>query len=203
MTTPVSPENKNTNVLAVISGLIGISIIIIVHELGHFLAAHFFNVPTPTFSIGFGPALIKIPFASTLFQISLLPIGGYVEIDQTILAQQTYAAKMIITLAGIVFNVIFSVIIVAYYTINKEKNSNAIQSCLEYISEHTKQSRSGFIGPIGLINLIGKSFMYNKHIFMLILSVISLNIGLFNLLPLPFLDGGKALMFTLQRLMNS
>jgi len=191
-------HNSKKSYLSWLMGLVGINIIVFVHELGHFLAAHLFSVPTPTFSIGFGPALIKLPLGDTIFQLSLLPLGGYVEINQEILAQQPYLYKMIVILAGIIFNIIFSVIIASYYRQSAAQESSPAQTCLEYIRANSK--KSGIIGPIGLIHMIGQSFLINKHIFWVMLSIISLNIALFNLLPLPFFDGGQALLFTLSAL---
>lgn len=62
-----------------------------------------------------------------------------------------------------------------------------------------KQKRD-FIGPIGIINLIGKSFFLGFDVFLYFLGLISLNIGLFNLLPIPFFDGGQAASITFQAL---
>jgi regulator of sigma E protease len=168
--------------------------------MGHFLAAHLFGIPTPTFSLGFGPAVIQLPIGQTSFQLAILPIGGYVEINQEILAQQPYLHKIVVALAGIAFNIMLAGIIMLYYRYKKITKA-AAQSFSDYFSEQT-QSRT-FIGPIGLINIIGKSFYYDKQLFILILGLISLNIGLLNLLPLPFLDGGQVLIFTLQTLMGN
>src|SRR5438477_12021114 len=88
-----------------IIGLIGVSSIIIIHELGHFLAARSFNIPVETFSIGFGPALLSFVYNSTIFQIALLPLGGFVAINQEILEQEPYIHKIIVMLAGIAFNI--------------------------------------------------------------------------------------------------
>jgi len=181
-----------------IIGLIGINIIIIIHECGHFFAAHFFNIPTPTFSIGFGPALLQIPIGTTLFQFALLPLGGYVEINQQVLENQPYVHKIIVMSAGIFFNIIFSSLIFFYYSWRKIPVS--LQACLDY-SRQQNNNRS-IIGPIGLISLIGKSFLQNKQLFFIMLALVSFNIAIFNILPLPFLDGGKIFLITMQALIG-
>lgn len=68
-------------VLTVIALLIVLGAVVFVHELGHFLAARWAGVRVNTFSIGFGPALIKWhDRRGTMWKIAALPLGGYVSI---------------------------------------------------------------------------------------------------------------------------
>lgn len=53
--------------------------VIFIHELGHFLAAKYFNVKVLKFSIGFGPKIIGRKIGETEYLISALPFGGYVK----------------------------------------------------------------------------------------------------------------------------
>ena len=55
-----------------------LSVIVIVHEFGHFITAKKFGVYCSEFSIGMGPVLYQRKFGETAFSIRLLPIGGYV-----------------------------------------------------------------------------------------------------------------------------
>lgn len=55
----------------------GIGLVIFVHELGHFLAARMCGVRVETFSMGFGPRLFGWRRGATLYQVALLPIGGF------------------------------------------------------------------------------------------------------------------------------
>ena len=58
----------------------GLSFIIFLHELGHFLAAKMCDVHVRTFSIGFGPALPFCQFkrGETTYKLAMIPLGGYV-----------------------------------------------------------------------------------------------------------------------------
>lgn len=60
--------------------IFGFSLLILVHELGHFLVARWAGMTVRTFSFGFGPALVKLQGPQTLYKISLFPIGGYVQV---------------------------------------------------------------------------------------------------------------------------
>jgi regulator of sigma E protease len=55
-----------------------LGVLIFVHELGHFLAARRLGVRVLTFSLGFGPKLLKVKRGDTEYCISAVPLGGYV-----------------------------------------------------------------------------------------------------------------------------
>ena len=59
--------------------LLTLSIIIVVHELGHFLMARAVGVKVERFSLGFGPQLLRVTRGGTEYALSLFPFGGYVK----------------------------------------------------------------------------------------------------------------------------
>src|SRR5215510_11257739 len=59
--------------------LVVLGIIIVIHELGHFLVAKFFKIKVETFSVGFGPRLFGFRKGDTDYRISAFPLGGYVK----------------------------------------------------------------------------------------------------------------------------
>lgn len=306
----VKQNGKLKNVLYVIAGLGGINLIIFIHEMGHFLFAKMFHVPTPYFSLGFGPTLYAFPIGQTIFKLSLLPFGGYVEMDPENLNALPYLPKIIIVFAGILFNLIFAYGILFYYALRNQsvtvpiintitpdspadlaglqpndiiiacnqqpinENANLITKIIASCAQTTiiltikrndilqeipitlnqahplfgenvgwlgitlkeekaarpsiynalqkghahytntlqemsnavtkmiknKNQQNSIMGPIGIISMIGKSLAINPQLYWFILAIVSLNIGLFNLLPLPFFDGGKALIMTIETL---
>ena len=56
-----------------------LGVLVFVHELGHFLAARRLGVRVLTFSLGFGPKLLKVQRGDTEYCISAIPLGGYVK----------------------------------------------------------------------------------------------------------------------------
>jgi membrane-associated protease RseP (regulator of RpoE activity) len=111
--------------------VVGVSFLIFIHELGHFLAAKWCDVHVQTFSIGFGPALPGCSFqrGETVYKIGVLPLGGYVNmVGEGLEAEEdenyprsfknkTVGQRMLIISAGVVMNVILGCIlfIVVYY----------------------------------------------------------------------------------------
>ncbi|NOT25573.1 MAG: RIP metalloprotease RseP [Acidobacteria bacterium] len=61
------------------SFLFVLGVLVFVHELGHFLAARRLGVRVLTFSLGFGPKILKTKRGDTEYCISLIPLGGYVK----------------------------------------------------------------------------------------------------------------------------
>lgn len=61
----------------ILIGLIILSIMVFIHELGHFIAAKLCGVVVESFSIGWGPVLFKKKKGDTEYRISAIPMGGY------------------------------------------------------------------------------------------------------------------------------
>jgi len=100
-------------------GLLGLSLLVFIHELGHFLAAKYCGVRVLTFSIGFGKKLLKVSRNGTTYCISAIPFGGYVAMAGENPEQvredkpddfhvQPIWKRALIAFAGPAFNVIFA-----------------------------------------------------------------------------------------------
>lgn len=63
--------------IKIITGLCALGLVVFVHELGHFIAARLCGVTVETFSLGWGPVLLKKKWGNTEYRISALPLGGY------------------------------------------------------------------------------------------------------------------------------
>ena len=59
--------------------LIVLSVLVMVHEFGHFIAAKRIGVRVEKFSLGFGPKLFSIKRGDTEYLISAIPLGGYIK----------------------------------------------------------------------------------------------------------------------------
>lgn len=96
--------------------------LIFFHELGHFMAARAVGIGVRTFSIGFGKALVSWKRGKTRYQISMIPLGGYVdlvgmskedEIEPPFTEADAYLAKspakrLLTVAAGPLFNIILA-----------------------------------------------------------------------------------------------
>lgn len=60
--------------------IIGLAVLILAHEFGHFIAAKIFNVKVEEFGIGYPPRIFGKQFGETLYSVNWLPLGGFVRI---------------------------------------------------------------------------------------------------------------------------
>ncbi len=67
--------------MAVLVTILGISLLILFHELGHYLVARACGMRVLRFSIGFGPRLLGFQIGETMWQLAAVPLGGFVQID--------------------------------------------------------------------------------------------------------------------------
>ena len=65
--------------ITIIAGIVMLSILVFVHELGHFCVAKLSGVKVLKFSIGFGPKLLSRHWGDTEYLICAIPLGGYVQ----------------------------------------------------------------------------------------------------------------------------
>ncbi len=101
--------------------IIPLGFLIFIHEFGHFYAAKRCGITVNTFSLGFGPKLIGVQRGETEYKISLLPFGGYVQMEGENPSEQTGApgefatapikSRALVVAAGPVVNLLFGVLV--------------------------------------------------------------------------------------------
>ena len=105
--------------------IIGLGLMVFVHELGHFLAAKWVGIRVERFALGFGPRVLGVKWGETDYCINLLPLGGYIKMlgqedfaplqEQKQVNPRSYEAKsvgarMLVISAGVVMNAITAII---------------------------------------------------------------------------------------------
>ena len=102
--------------------LVLIGVMILVHELGHYWAARFFDVKVEPFSFGFGPRLFGFQRGETDFRFSAILFGGYVRmlgeqpgdegaLDPRSLLSKPRWQRVIIAFAGPGINIVLAVVL--------------------------------------------------------------------------------------------
>lgn len=140
----------------IIIAILGFSLLVIVHELGHFIMAKVNGIKVEEFSIGMGPEILSRKGKETRYSLRLFPIGGFVSLlgeeevvdDERSFSSTTPLRKISIILAGAIMNIIFAIIvfsmIISYRGFNELKisklseNSPAINSALQINDEIIK-----------------------------------------------------------------
>lgn len=131
-----------------------LGLLVFVHELGHFLAAKYYNVRVETFSLGFGPKILQYISGGTNYCISAIPLGGYVkmfgdepgkDIPQD-LKEQSYLHKpvgqrIVIVLAGPLMNLFFAGVL---FCIIAQIGDKALSPQVGEIAANSEAYSSGF-----------------------------------------------------------
>ena len=112
------------SVTTLLSFLFVLGVLVFIHELGHFLLARWNGVRVLTFSLGFGPKLLKVQRGDTEYCISAIPLGGYVKMagenpddpqtgaDDEFLAKSKWQRFQIL-IAGPAMNILLAVVLLA------------------------------------------------------------------------------------------
>jgi membrane-associated protease RseP (regulator of RpoE activity) len=78
----------------------------IVHELGHLVAARICKVPASELGLGMGPKLCGFRIGSVRFNLRAIPVGSFVRLDGTALKERTVRAQLLVHFGGILFNLL-------------------------------------------------------------------------------------------------
>lgn len=116
--------------------LLGLSILVGVHELGHLLAAKAFGMRVEKYSIGFPPKIWGKQFGETEYSIGAIPLGGFVKIsgmiDESLDVKSLGAVpepwefrakpawqRLVVMMGGIIVNVVTGIIIFIFLTFSQ------------------------------------------------------------------------------------
>jgi membrane-associated protease RseP (regulator of RpoE activity) len=107
-----------------------LAILILVHELGHFMAARLQGIHVNRFSIGFGPVLWKYQGKQTEYALRAIPLGGYVGFpdddeesviptdDPNLMKNRPIIDRAIVISAGVISNFVFAYLVLLVMTLS-------------------------------------------------------------------------------------
>ena len=96
-------------------------LLVLVHELGHFITAKWAGIRVEEFGIGFPPRAFGIKRGETIYSLNWLPIGGFVRLegedgdseDPRSFVRQSLRTRLVILMAGVVMNFLLAWLIFA------------------------------------------------------------------------------------------
>ena len=155
---------------SIIIALLILGVIIVIHELGHFLVAKFFKIKVETFSVGFGPRLIGFRKGETDYRISAFPLGGYVKMagetpmDEIKGLEHEFLSKpkwqrFLVASAGPAMNVILAVgLITGLYIYGTDVPEFLIgQAVINVVEPGSPADRAGIKPGDQIVSLDGKN----------------------------------------------
>ncbi len=131
--------------LYVILALLLFGVLILIHELGHYLFARLFKVTVTEFSIGMGKSIVSKTSKKTgiMYSLRLFPIGGYVSMvgeneesdDPNALSKKPAWQRLIIVAAGATVNLIFGIILMLCLVISTSSEGIATNQIYGYADD--------------------------------------------------------------------
>jgi regulator of sigma E protease len=150
--------------------LVLIGVMILVHELGHYLVARFFDVRIETFSFGFGPRLFGVKRGETDFRVSAIPFGGYVKMvgeqpdDQNTEDPRSFLSKprwqrLSIAFAGPFMNVVLAVALLTGLFMYKypQPMTEDLEATLGHVAVGSPAAKAGLIEGDRIVEIDGKA----------------------------------------------
>lgn len=197
--------------------------LILIHETGHFVVAKKLGIVVNEFAIGFGPKIFSKTKDGTNYEIRLIPLGGFVNLE----GEEEHSEKegsfnkakvndrFKVIIAGALVNILFGIVLIVLIVQVRYMmiiNSNLLEA-LKYsinvvgsiIVEFFKSlfllftgnlDINNFTGPIGISQMVSKTSGFVE--FAYLFSMVSISLGFTNLLPILPLDGGKALLIIIE-----
>ena len=90
----------------IVSYVISFLIALLIHELGHLVAARVCRVPATEFGLGWGRKLFGFHFGGVEYKLHALPVGAYVRLNMVELQQRSLSRQVLVLLAGIIVNLV-------------------------------------------------------------------------------------------------
>lgn len=107
--------------LTIVAAVFVFGLLVLFHELGHFMTAKLTDMRVDEFAIGFGPKLVSVKYGETVYSLRVFPLGGFNRIagmdgDDDDAGERSYAAKpvasrMLVILAGSIMNFILPILL--------------------------------------------------------------------------------------------
>lgn len=241
-------------IFSIIVFILILSLLIFVHELGHFIFSKMTGVKVEEFCIGYPPRIWKKKKNDTLYSIGIIPFGGFNKIygeiddqhrqDPESFSNKSIKTRALISAGGVMMNILLAVLIfyfllgfwglqvqidlmfdyefpfghqekisedsvlLSYPTVLEKTSVGFLHSFnimhyslfgLGHIAKTSFQEgdmeplKSSVAGPIGIFGFIEPIMSQGFIALLNLIAIISLALALFNILPIPALDGGKLL----------
>lgn len=188
--------------------------LIFIHEGAHFLAAKLCRVKVNEFAIGFGPTIWKKQGKETKYALRAIPLGGFVSMEgedeesnhERAFSNASIPKRIFIVAAGACVNIIFGLLTYWLLVVIVYKNIplafQATGGFVSSIGESLKMLFTGNVGikdltgPVGISEVVAQTTTIVNYVY--IIALISVSLGVTNLLPIPALDGGKIVILIIE-----
>jgi len=137
--------------MRIILAILALSIIIIIHEFGHFIVAKLSGIKVLEFSLFMGPKLFSVKRGETQYSLRLIPLGGFVKMegeeqesdDERAFNKKPVPIRMAVVAAGAIANILSAIIILVIITSYTGYNTTKIAQINENMPGYSAGIRKG------------------------------------------------------------
>lgn len=190
-----------------------LSLLILIHELGHLMAAKLMGIPVASFSVGFGPKLWKRRYGRVEYSLRAFPLGGFVvpAVDDWEFSAIPLNKRLTYFLGGPLANLLVTLPIfavlnvlelgVSVYNLLVAPFGQLFAACWQLLGmlPGMLTQPESLRGVVGIV-VEGGQFAQAGMILEFGLSL-SISLAVLNLLPIPVLDGGQITMSCLEAIL--
>jgi regulator of sigma E protease len=189
--------------------LVILSLLIVVHEAGHLLAAKLVGIPVAGFSVGFGPKLWARRWRGVEYSLRALPLGGFVvpAMEEDELREVLLGKRLVFFLGGPIANLVASLPLFglwssleygpSLYRLFVAPFGQVMTACSQFLGMLSNARPESFSGVVGIIVEGGR--MSAAGMALELALSLSISLAVLNLLPIPVLDGGQIVMSCLEQ----
>lgn len=197
-----------------LAGLLILPTLLLLHELGHYLAARRAGIDVEEFAVGFGPQLAAFRAGSTQWTVRATPLGGYVRFAEEgpgSYREAPLARRALVMAAGPAANLTVSTLLMMLAAVALGypwwQAPRAGLKATAFLSATWVHLFTGLFAGGGGVMLGGPVMITSEAIqasaggavdILFFSARLSLTLGLTNLLPVPLLDGGRLTLLGLE-----
>lgn len=190
-----------------------LSLLIVIHEAGHLLAAKLTGIPVAGFSVGLGPKILARRWGRTEYALRAIPLGGFVQpavSDESEFRMFDLWRRLVFYICGPLANLVAALPLFAILNGMKRGLSfqgifldpfvQVVRACGHVLSllPTLFQKPDAMSGVIGIVAEGGRAAQSGMALELAI--SLSVSLAVLNLLPIPVLDGGQILISGLEEL---
>jgi regulator of sigma E protease len=155
-------------VLQIVLGLFILGVLVVIHELGHFVVAKAFKVHVLAFSIGFGKALFTKTIGETEYRLSAVPFGGYIHmagehpedehgVEPGDFNEKPIWQRALVGIAGPVANIVFAVVCLwVMFVIGVAKPQYMMYPVVGSVVKTSAAQQAGFMPGDSIVSINAK-----------------------------------------------
>lgn len=188
------------------------AVLLVAHEIGHFVAARLCGLQVRALVLGLGPAVRQWERQGTVYRLGAIPIGGYVRYAETPADAARRGARALVVLAGPLANVLVAALLLAIDFAHLGV-AGAVARAFDSTGDillRVAQTAVGLVtgapvetdSPAAVARIAGESLAYGPRGVMRFAAVLSLNLAVMNLVPIPILDGGRLLLLVVEAILG-